>query len=134
MGSTRTVVAGASGYAGALAAELVSKHPSLELVKATSRSDAGTKLNELYPQYDTPVTLEELDLETLDEVDNAIVAYPHGASAPVVAAMRGLGVKVVDLSADFRLRDVPTYERWYGPHGDPDLLDGAVYGLSLIHI
>ena len=67
---------------------------------------------------------------TLEDVDAAIVAYPHGASAPVVAALRGLGVQVVDLSADFRLRDIPTYEHWYGAHGDPDLLESAVYGLT----
>jgi N-acetyl-gamma-glutamyl-phosphate reductase len=113
-----------------LAAELVAGHPSLELAAATARSDVGTKLNELYPQYAAAIELTELDLDSLEDVDAAIVAYPHGASAPVVAAMRGLGIKVVDLSADFRLRDLPTYEKWYGPHGEPDLLDGAVYGLT----
>ena len=51
----------------------------------------------------------------------------------VVAGLRGLGVQVVDLSADFRLRDLPTYERWYGPHGEPDLLEDAVYGLTELH-
>jgi N-acetyl-gamma-glutamyl-phosphate reductase len=124
------LVTGASGYAGALAADLVDKHPSLELAAATARSDVGSKLTGLYPQYSTDVELTELDLGALDGVDAAIVAYPHGASAPVVAEMRGLGIKVVDLSADFRLRDLPTYEKWYGPHGEPDLLDGAVYGLT----
>ncbi len=126
----RVIVAGASGYAGALAAELVHRHPALELMAATARSDVGTPLNELYPQYTAPIALRELDLDQIEDADAAIVAYPHGASAPVVAAMRGLGLKVVDLSADFRLRDLPTYERWYGPHGEPDLLDGAVYGLT----
>ena len=74
-------------------------------------------------------TLTELDLDRAEEIDAAIVSYPHGAAAPVVAVLRGLGAIVVDLSADFRLRDLPSYERWYGPHGDPDLLEGAVYGL-----
>ena len=127
------IVAGASGYAGALAAELVSRHPSMELARATARSDVGSPLNELYPQYGARVVLEELDLVGLDGIDAAIVAYPHGASAPVVAEMRGLGIKVVDLSADFRLRDLPTYERWYGPHGEPGLLEGAVYGLTELY-
>jgi N-acetyl-gamma-glutamyl-phosphate reductase len=126
----RIMVAGASGYAGALAAQLVWHHPSLELVRVTGRSDVGTPLNELYPHYDVPLVLEEIDLEELEEIDAAIVGYPHGAAAPVVAAMRGLGVAVVDLSADFRLRDVPLYEKWYGPHGEPELLNGAVYGLT----
>ncbi len=131
--AARVLVAGASGYAGALSAELVWRHPKLELVLATSRSDAGSRLDRLYPRYRTPITLTELDLERVEEPDAAIVAYPHGASAPVVAGLRGLGVQVVDLSADFRLGDLPTYEKWYGPHGEPDLLDGAAYGLPELH-
>ena len=104
MSKARVLVAGASGFAGALAAELVWRHPRLELVAATARGDAGLPLNRLYPRYRVPVTLEELDLARADEVDAAIVAYPHGASAPVVAELRGLGAQVVDLSADFRDR------------------------------
>ena len=80
-----------------------------------------------------PLELTELDLDGIEGVDAAIVAYPHGASAPTVAALRGLGVLVVDLSADFRLRDLPTYERWYGEHGAPELLEGAVYGLTELY-
>ena len=129
----RVVVAGASGFAGALAAQLVWRHPRLELVSITARADAGKRLADLYPRYRVPLTLEELDLGRIESVDAAIVAYPHGAAAGVVAGMRGLGVQVVDLSADFRLRDLPTYERWYGPHGDPDLLAGAVYGLTELY-
>lgn len=129
----RVIVAGATGYAGALAAQLVWNHPALELVEITSRSETGTRLNELYPRYDVPLKLQVLDLEGLEDVEVGIVAYPHGAAAPVVAEMRGLGMTVVDLSADFRLEDLPTYERYYGPHGDPDLLEGAVYGLPELH-
>jgi N-acetyl-gamma-glutamyl-phosphate reductase len=131
--AARVLVAGASGFAGALAAELVWRHPRLELVHVTSRSDAGTPLDRLYPRYRVPLVLEELDLEEIDEVDAAIVAYPHGASAPVVAEMRGLGLAVVDLSADFRLSDLPLYEKWYGPHGEPSLLADAAYGLPELH-
>jgi N-acetyl-gamma-glutamyl-phosphate reductase len=124
------IVAGASGYAGALAAELVDRHPRLELAFATSRSDAGKRLRDLYPRYRSEVVLSELDLDELEEVDAAIVCYPHGAAAPVVAAMRGLGLSVVDLSADFRLVDAKIYELWYAPHGEPELLENAVYGLT----
>jgi N-acetyl-gamma-glutamyl-phosphate reductase len=123
------LVAGASGYAGALAARLVARHPSLELAAATSRSDAGRPLDELYPHHRVGVRLEELDLDRHGDVDAAIVAYPHGAAARTVAALRRRGVKVVDLSADFRLRDQATYEAWYVPHEAPELLDEAVYGL-----
>jgi N-acetyl-gamma-glutamyl-phosphate reductase len=129
----RVIVAGASGYAGALAAKLVWRHPSLELARVTARSDVGKSLAELYPRHRVPLQLEELELDRLDDVDAAIVAYPHGAAAPVVAEMRGLGIQVVDLSADFRLRELPTYENWYGPHGEPTLLAGAVYGLTELY-
>ncbi len=131
--AARMLVAGASGFTGALAAHLVWRHPHLELVTVTSRSDAGTRLDRLYPRYRVPLELTELDLDRIEDVDAAIVAYPHGASAPTVAALRGLGVIVADLSADFRLRDLPTYERWYGEHGAPELLEGAVYGLTELY-
>jgi N-acetyl-gamma-glutamyl-phosphate reductase len=124
------IVAGASGYAGALAAELVDRHPRLELAFATSRSDTGKRLRDLYPRYRSEVELTELNLGELEDVDAAIVAYPHGAATPVVAGMRGLGLSVVDLSADFRLVDASVYELWYAPHGEPELLEGAVYGLT----
>jgi N-acetyl-gamma-glutamyl-phosphate reductase len=131
--AARVLVAGASGFTGALAAQIVWRHPRLELVAITSRSDAGTRLDRLYPRYRVPLELTELNLDEVEGVDAAIVAYPHGASAPTVAALRGLGALVVDLSADFRLRDLPTYERWYGEHGAPELLEGAVYGLTELY-
>lgn len=131
--AARVLVAGASGFTGALAAQLVWRHPNLELVAATSRSDAGTRLDRLYPRYRVPIELTELNLDALEGIDAAIVAYPHGAAAPTVAELRGMGSLVVDLSADFRLRDMPTYERWYGEHGAPELLEGAVYGLSELY-
>ena len=123
------LVAGASGYTGALAARLVHRHPELELTAVTSRSDAGRRLDDLYPQHRVPLVLDALDLDEAGPVDAAIVAYPHGAAAPVVADLHERGVKVVDLSADFRLRDLATYEEWYVPHPAPQLLEEAVYGL-----
>ena len=131
--AARVLVAGANGFTGALAAKIVWDHPRLELVRATSRSDAGKRIDQLYPRYRVPIELTELDLDQLDGVDAAIVAYPHGAAAPTVAAMRAAGLLVVDLSADFRLRDMDTYERWYGEHGAPDLFGTAVYGLSELY-
>ena len=126
----RVVVLGASGYAGALAAALLYRHPRFELAALTSRSDAGKRLDALYPRYRVPLTMEELDLDRhADGLDAAVVAYPHHAAAPVVAGLRERGVKVVDLSADFRLRDLGTYEQWYGAHPAPALLEDAVYGI-----
>jgi len=126
----RVLVAGASGFSGALAARLVWGHPRLELAAITSRGDAGRRLDEIYPRHRVPLTLSELDLDALGPVDAAIVAYPHGAAAPLVAELRERDAAVVDLSADFRLRDLETYGRWYGDHGAPGLLADAVYGLT----
>jgi N-acetyl-gamma-glutamyl-phosphate reductase len=129
------LVAGASGYAGALAARLVQRHPELELAAVTARSDVGARLDDLYPHHRVPLVLEELDLDgPHGEADIAIVAYPHGAAAPVVAALRERGTKVVDLSADFRLHDLDTYMSYYEvEHPAPELLDEAVYGLPELH-
>jgi N-acetyl-gamma-glutamyl-phosphate reductase len=127
------LVAGASGFAGALAAHLLWRHPEFELRVITSRAEVGQRLDELYPRYRVPLELEELDLERQGDVDAAIVAYPHAASAPVVAELRARGVRVCDLSADFRLRELASYERWYGPHPQPELLGEAVYGLPELH-
>ena len=123
------VVAGASGYAGALAARLLHQHPEFELAAVTSRSDAGVRLDELYPYHRVPLTLDAFDVDTHGDVDAAIVAYPHGASAPTVEQLHERGVRVVDLSADFRLRDPGTYAEWYGEHGAPSLFGHATYGL-----
>ena len=126
-------VIGAAGYGGAVAAAILRRHPSLELVAVTARSDAGRRHDELYPRYRVPLVLEELDPDSLAErAQAAVVAYPHGAASPAVRALRERGLKVVDLSADFRL-DRDRYERWYQPHDAPELLDGAVYGLTEAH-
>lgn len=131
--AARVLVAGASGFTGALAAKIVWEHPRLQLVAATSRSDAGKRLDALYPRYRVPIELTELDPDRVDDVDAAIVAYPHGAAASTDAALRAQGILVVDLSADFRLRDIETYRRWYGEHGAPDLFGTGVYGLTEIY-
>lgn len=133
MAEPRVLVAGASGFAGAIAARLLDRHPHFALGPVTSRSDAGRTLDELYPQHRVSARLEQLDLDRHADVQAAIVAYPHGAAAPVVAALRGRGVRVVDLSADFRLRDRAVYEQWYVPHSAPELLAGAVYGLPELY-
>jgi N-acetyl-gamma-glutamyl-phosphate reductase len=127
------VVVGAAGYGGAVASAILSRHPSLELVAVTARSDAGRRHDELYPRYRVPLVLEEFDPDALAErARAAVVAYPHGAAAPAVKALRERGLKVVDLSADFRL-DRERYERWYQPHEAPELLGDAVYGLTEAH-
>ena len=101
----RVSVFGAAGFTGALTARLLYGHPSFELRAVTARSDVGARLDELYPHHRVPLTLEELDLDRHADVDAAVVAYPHGAAAPLVAELRGRGLRIVDLSADFRLSD-----------------------------
>lgn len=148
--SPRVLVAGATGFAGALAAHLLWRHPGFELVGVTGRSEVGRRLDDLYPRYRVPLQIEELDLDrraddagpggaprpdgaVVERLDAAIVAYPHAAAAPTVGALREAGVRVVDLSADFRLSSRAIYEQWYGPHPRPELLEHAVYGLTELH-
>jgi len=130
---TRVLVAGGSGYAGALAARLIDRHPAFELASVTSRSDAGRRLSDLYPHHRVDAVMFDFDIGRDGDVDAAIVAYPHGAAAPVVEQLRERGVRVVDLSADFRLTDRDTYEQWYGEHGAPDLFGCGIYGLPEIY-
>ncbi len=81
---------------------------------------AAGACEDLYPRYRVPLEIEALDVDArCERIDAAVVAYPHAAAAPTVGALRERGVRVVDLSADFRLRSLPTYERWYGEHPAP---------------
>jgi N-acetyl-gamma-glutamyl-phosphate reductase len=129
----RVAVLGAAGYAGAVASALLHRHPHFELAHVTARSDAGVPLADVHPRSRVPLVLEEYDADRHTDVDAAVVAYPHGAAAPVVAGLRERGVRVVDLSADFRLHDRATYEDWYGLHAAPALVGSAVYGLPELH-
>ncbi len=139
-GSPRVLVVGGTGFAGALAAHLLWRHPRFELAGVTGRSEVGRRLDELYPRYRVPLAIRELDLDRPEgelaagvRLDAAVVAYPHAAAAPTVGMLREHGVRVVDLSADFRLSELSTYERWYGTHPRPELLGEAVYGLTELH-
>ncbi|HWD85677.1 MAG TPA: N-acetyl-gamma-glutamyl-phosphate reductase [Solirubrobacteraceae bacterium] len=130
----RVAVFGAAGYTGALAARLLHRHPYFHLQTVTARSDGGRRLDDLYPHHRVPMILQELDLDAqTPDLEAAIVAYPHGAAAELVAELRAREIRVVDLSADFRLRDPATYEEWYRPHPAPQLLDQAVYGLPELY-
>jgi N-acetyl-gamma-glutamyl-phosphate reductase len=119
-------VLGAVGYAGAIAAQLLYRHPFFELSAVTARAEVGQRLDDVHPKTRVPLALELYAEQTADA---AIVAYPHGAAAPVVAELRARGVRVVDLSADFRLRDRTTYDDWYGEHKAPEIFGQGVYGL-----
>ncbi len=133
MAEARVLVAGASGYAGALGAALIAAHPSFELAAISARSDLGARLRDLYPRYRVDLPLVEIDSVELESIDAAIVAYPHGAAAPLVARLRAAAIRVVDLSADFRLRDLDVYRKWYGEPAAPELIGEAVYGLPELY-
>ena len=126
-------VLGASGYAGAIAAMLLHRHPYFQLAHVTARSEAGSRLDDVHPRTRVPMELEPWDPDVQGDVDAALVCWPHRVAAPAVAALRERGVRVVDLSADFRLRDRGIYEDWYGPHGAPELFGAGVYGLPELH-
>jgi N-acetyl-gamma-glutamyl-phosphate reductase len=126
-------VIGAAGFGGAVGAAILWRHPSIELTAVTARSDAGRRHDEVYPAHRVPLVMEEFDPDSIAErADCALVAYPHKAAAPAVRALRERGLKVVDLSADFRLAQ-DAYEHWYQPHEAPELLPESVYGLPEAH-
>jgi N-acetyl-gamma-glutamyl-phosphate reductase len=121
-----------TGYAGVELARLLVRHPNVELVSVTGRSAAGQKLVEVFPHLTgaTGLTVES----ELGEVDFAFVAMPHKESALEVIKLTGRGIKVVDISADFRLSNPDDYIEWYGfTHPSPELLDKAVYGLPELY-
>ncbi|MDQ4075843.1 MAG: N-acetyl-gamma-glutamyl-phosphate reductase [Chloroflexota bacterium] len=126
----RAGVVGATGYTGFETIQILDRHPEVELTFATARSDAGKRLSELYP---TPIelTLQPVEAVDLASVDVLFLALPHVAAADVAVQALEAGTRVIDLSADFRLRDAAVYEQWYAHrHPAPHLLSDAVYGLT----
>ena len=131
MKTTRVGIINVTGYVGVELARLLHQHPQVELASVTGRSAAGQKLGKFFPHLvDVDLTIEP----ELGEVDLAFSAMPHKESAAVVVPLLRRGIKVVDASADFRLKDVAEYERRYGvTHPAPELLNEAVYGLPELH-
>lgn len=126
----KVAVYGGSGYTGGELLRLLSGHPEVGALAASSRQHAGSVVGDVYPQLavrERFVEAGEIDASALDV---AFVAYPHGESAGLVARLLEAGAKlVVDLSADFRLKEVALYNEWYGEHPAPGLLKEAHYGL-----
>ena len=129
----RVAVLGASGYGGAGLIERLRHHPKVELSALASRQYLGQSIDAAWPHLAGLVPLRFVDSdEAIAAADLVLCATPHGATAPLVAAARAAGVRVIDLSADFRL-DAERYAQWYGPHPHPELLAEAVYGLPELH-
>lgn len=126
----RAGVFGATGYTGFELINILGKHPSIEVEVVTSESSAGKHLTDIYPTAPKLrlIPSEEADLTSIDV---AFLCLPHAAAAPTAVRALEAGATVIDLSADFRLKDQSVYERWYGvEHPAPDLLEVATYGLT----
>src|SRR6056297_757520 len=130
--SHKIAILGASGYTGAELVRLIATHPGLEIAALAANSKAGQSMAQVFPHLrhlDLPnlVTIDEIDFAG---IDLCFCALPHKTSQEVISALPR-DLKIVDLSADFRLRDPADYEKWYGnPHAAPELQKEAVYGLT----
>lgn len=129
-------IVGGTGYTGVELLRLLALHPQVELSVITSRADAGTLVSQMFPSLRGYVNLafchpEEAHLETCDVV---FFATPNGIAMQQTRALLDAGVKVIDLAADFRIKDIAEWEKWYGmTHACPDLVAEAVYGLPEVN-
>jgi N-acetyl-gamma-glutamyl-phosphate reductase len=131
MSKVKVGIINVTGYAGVELARLLSRHPSVELVSVTGRSAAGQKLNKVFPH----LTNIDLTIQAeLGDVDLAFSAMPHKESAKEIIPLIARGIKIVDISSDFRLKDAGAYPAWYSfTHPAPQLLEKAVFGLPELH-
>ena len=121
-----------TGYAGSELARILYRHPNVEITSVTGRSAAGQQLNEVFPHL-TAMNMP-IEEELSGSLDLVFSALPHKASAEACIPVLEQGVKVVDISADFRLKQADEYTEWYGvDHPDPTYLEEAVYGLTELH-
>jgi N-acetyl-gamma-glutamyl-phosphate reductase len=132
----KVAIFGAGGYTGQELLRLLTGHPEVRVVAATSRRYAGTPVSEVYPVLSgrTDLVYTNDSPETVaGSADFIFLALPHGVSMEMAPAFLQAGRKVVDLSADFRIRDVASYEAWYRPHTSAGLIKDAVYGLPELY-
>lgn len=130
----RVSVIGATGYAGQELVKIICQHPQVELRKLVTNSYKGLNIDEIYPYLTgfCNILCSELDIEAISaESDAVFIALPHGHSTAIVPKLLARGIKVIDLGADFRLKDKGVYEEWYQEDAPSNnLLEQAVYGLS----
>jgi N-acetyl-gamma-glutamyl-phosphate reductase len=137
---TKTAVVGASGYAGEELVRLLLGHPHVDLVAATSRQFAGKTLAQVFPRFAHHEKAKALEFANVDakqlarDAEIIFLALPHGLAAEFAKPLLQAGVRVIDLSADFRVKDAAIYKEFYGQaHTAPDLLGQSVYGLPEIY-
>ncbi len=129
-------IVGGTGYTGIELLRILVSHPMVEIKVVTSRSEAGNKVSSVYPSLlaNLDVAFTAPDAALLKECDCVFFAAPNGTAMQMVPELLDNGVKVIDLAADFRIKDSATWEQWYKqPHACPDLLNNAVYGLPELH-
>ena len=129
-------VVGGTGYTGVELLRILAGHPAVELTAITSRGEAGQRVSDMFPSLRRRVDLHFVAPEdaALGECDVVFFATPNGVAMKQAAALAAAGVRVIDLAADFRLRDAAEWEKWYGMrHAAPELLPEAVYGLPEIN-
>jgi len=129
-------IVGGTGYTGVELLRILALHPKVEVAAVTSRADAGQRVDRLYPSLrgltDLVFTLPEI--ANLLDCQVVFFATPNGTAMDMAAELLARGIKVIDLSADFRIKDVQEWEKWYGiSHASPDLISEAVYGLPEIN-
>ncbi len=132
----RVGIIGATGYAGAELVRILSGHPDVTLSCLTSRQYAGQRFDQVYRSMTgwADLVCEAFDVETIaSRIDVAFLALPHKIPMAIAPELLNRKIKVVDLSADFRFRDVKTYEAHYQPHSASQLLERAIYGLSEVY-
>lgn len=136
MNKAKIGVVGGTGYTGSELLRLLSQHPNAEVVAVTSRADAGTPVAAMFPHLRGRLDLAFAvpDEAPLQDCDLVFFATPNGTAMHQAGALLASGVRVIDLAADFRLKDVALWERWYGmQHAAPELVADAVYGLPEIN-
>lgn len=132
----RTGIVGGTGYTGVELLRILALHPEVEITAVTSRADAGQRVDALYPSLRGKVDARFVapDIDNLAGCEVVFFATPNGTAMQMAEALLERGTKVIDLSADFRIKDVAEWEKWYGmKHACPDLITEAVYGLPEIH-
>ncbi|MCG6935230.1 MAG: N-acetyl-gamma-glutamyl-phosphate reductase [Proteobacteria bacterium] len=132
----KTAIVGGTGYTGVELLRLLATHPEVELTAITSRSEAGMAVADMFPNLRGHVDLEFVEPAGagLGQCDLVFFATPNGVAMQQVPALLEAGVRVIDLAADFRLRDAAEWAQWYGqPHACPELLEQAVYGLPEVN-
>lgn len=132
--STTVSIIGGSGYGGGELLRLLLGHPEMEVKQVTSRSRMGEYVYQTHPNLRKRTQLKFVDPSQVEPVDVLFLALPHGQAQGKIDEYAKLGAKIVDLSADFRLKDVANYQKWYGePHTAPQWLGKFVYGLPELH-